>query len=635
MPIKDKNSLRFLILLVILITKGTIFPTSSFSQMDTARILFYENRIESFPKPIQASILSGLSLVYFNSDSAKSCHYANEILRQYGNSSAKPYLSALSIAHLVLGQHYRQRKSYSLALENLFKAEDYMLNGYKESYLSLVYVEIGNIYLENVDLDNALTYLKHSYERLLTNSKRQNVLKRCLSLLSNLYIHKQVLDSAQIYADMLINNTVKMDKKDLSLAYITKSRIYTLEGNYYTSNIYAQKGFAFIDNTTDISIPFQLYLNMALNYSLLKDDINTLYYMNKAAFYIDNPSIIKNINNHFLTAGNIYGYLGEKDISLDYYKKHIEQSILRIKEKNKLIQKNLQKQYFIHQQNKEIDILQENNLIKEANLRRNRVLLYSLTSLAALLIFTSGIIIYMQREKFRNRRIISAQRAELTRKQYLEELHDAEMKAANGHIQGQEKERERLAKELHDSIGGTLAGIKMELESVLTHNSKNEHLQKITKLVGSTYNEVRAISHNFAIPDLMKGDFQDNLKNLIYNIPGKNGLHIQLSVYQKIYWDEISNHIKIEIYRIVQESIANIIKHAEAKNADIQIVEDEGTLNITIEDDGKGFNLSNFKKGLGIRNIKSRIDLLNGKFDLDSSPNNGTFLYFNIPLITK
>lgn len=597
--------------------------------------MFYENKIESFPKPIQASILSGLSLVYFKSDTAKSIQYANLILTQYGHQTSKPYASAYSIAHYVLGHHYHHRRSFSKALDNFFKAEDFMLNGYHVGYLSLVYLNIGNIYLENGDLDNALNYLRMSYKLAKSNSKKTTLVRSCIISLSNLYIQKQVLDTAHIYSNILIDRSLKLNKQDLPLAYLIKSKIYTQEGRYLESNISAQKGLTYVDNTTKILVRFQLYINISLNYSFLRDDENSLYYMNKAKDYFENKQVKKNPYNHFLIAGNIYNNLNEKDIAIDYYKKHIRKYNTLIANKNKFIQKNLQKQFFIHQQNKEIDHLVENNLIKEANLRRNRVLLYSLTSLAALLIITSGIIIFMQREKYRNRRIITAQRAELTRKQYLEELHDAEIKAANGHIQGQERERERLAKELHDSIGGTLAGIKMELESVLIQNNGNQHLQKITKLVGSTYNEVRAISHNFAIPDLMKGDFQDNLKNLIYNTPGKNGLHIQLSVYQQINWNEISNHIKLEIYRIIQESVTNIIKHAEAKNADIQVVVDNGNLNITIEDDGKGFNLSNFKKGLGIRNIKSRIDLLNGKFDLDSSPNNGTFLYFNIPLIAK
>ncbi len=134
------------------------------------------------------------------------------------------------------------------------------------------------------------------------------------------------------------------------------------------------------------------------------------------------------------------------------------------------------------------------------------------------------------------------------------------------------EERERLSKELHDGVGGTLAGIKMELESYIVGHQGDERLKEINELILSTYREVRSISHNFAIPDVMRGDFTDNLRNLIKNMPGKNGLHIQLSVYQEIMWSNVENHIKTEIYRIIQEAIVNIIKHAEAKNAEIHAI---------------------------------------------------------------
>lgn len=625
-----------MLLVGTLFLKCLFFPTFSFSTLDTLKYLDGERKLGNYPHPIQASILTGLCLIYYNSDTAKSTRYANEILDKYGAYERKPYVYAFPIAHYVLGRHFQDTKNYSEALDNYFKAEDYMIKGYQSEYLGTVYLNIGNIYLRNGDFQNAINYLRLSYRKALNTSNRYEILEGCLISLSNLYIQKQVFDSAHYYTDIYISRSLnKNSDKNLAMAYLLKTKILNNEKHYIESNNYAFKGLSFVSDNTDVLLEFQLYLNIALNYSFLRNDINALYYMNKAGEFFEHDKVKNNPSDYYLIAGNIYRNLKETDLSSDYYARQIDEDNKIIEEKNAFIQKNLQKQFFIHQQKKEIDLLQENNLIKEENLKRNRILLYSLTSLAALLIATSGIIIFMQREKYKSRRIITAQRAELTRKQYLEELHDAEMKAATGHIQGQERERERLAKELHDSIGGTLAGIKMELESLHLHNKSNTQLQKITHLVGNTYNEVRAISHNFAIPDLMKGDFQDNLKNMIYNIPGKNGLHIQLSVYQKIKWDEIENNIKIELYRIIQESVANIIKHAAAKNADIQIVEDENCLNITIEDDGKGFDVSNFKKGLGIRNIKARIDLLNGTFDLDSSPNNGTLLYFNVPLISN
>lgn len=361
----------------------------------------------------------------------------------------------------------------------------------------------------------------------------------------------------------------------------------------------------------------------------------SLYYFRQAQTLISSIDDLEFNADYNYIGGRLNEIKADYKSSTYYYTEYIKTREKIYRHTNEILKTNIQKQYFIHQQNKQISDLKQTNIVKDENLRKNQIFLYSLTGLAALLVITFTIIFFMQRDKYRNRRIISAQRAELTKKQYLEELQDAELKAAQAHIEGQERERERLAKDLHDGIGGTLAGIKMELESHMVQFGGNKQLVRISDLILSTYKEVRSISHNFAIPDLMKGDYKENLKNMIHNIPGKNKLHVQLNIFQKIKWELVESNIKIELYRIIQESVTNIIKHANATNAEIQIIEDDGYLNITIEDDGKGFNTNAMKHGLGLRNLKSRVDVLKGKFEIDSSPGSGTFLYFNIPLIPK
>ncbi len=604
------------------------------AEVSDEKLLHYEKSISSFPKPVQASIMHGLINYYVNVDIDKAVMYAHKILTEYNETSNvyKPYHLA---AYHILGLFELRNKNYTEALTYYFSALDIIDEGYKEDLRKYIYADMAFIYIDNGDYELAMKYSIKSLELLESDGSQQSnevtLHSKVLNFLFETYYTEEKYDSALYYSAQLEKIGLNDNPDQLTKAYLNFSFIYAQKKQYETAIFYAQKGLN--QSIIQIEDRLNLYIQLASCYLSIGEVGEAKDAIHEGTYFLVNCTDFKTRSLFYLTGSKVYEAADNLNQSYNYLEHYIASRDTIDKTNQTLIKQNIQRQYQVHQKNVTIQSLQENNILKDADLKKNKTILYSITILAALLLITFSVIILMQRDKFRNRRIIAAQRAELTKKQYLEELHDAELKAAQAHIQGQEKERERLSKELHDGVGGTLAGIKMELESYISSKPEDKRLLEISDLILSTYKEVRAISHNFAIPDVMRGNFTDNLRNLIHNIPGKNGLHIQLSVYQNIMWDNIGNNIKIELYRIIQESITNIIKHAEAKSAEIQIFEDDDYLNITIEDDGKGFNQAAMKRGIGIKNIKSRIEVLKGKFDIDTSPGNGTFLFFNIPII--
>lgn len=199
-----------------------------------------------------------------------------------------------------------------------------------------------------------------------------------------------------------------------------------------------------------------------------------------------------------------------------------------------------------------------------------------------------------------------------------------------------EQERTRMARELHDGLGSMLSGVKhsfsaMQKQMNLDEQQENKFNYNIGKLNESIV-ELRDISHSMASESLLKYGLENSLRDYCRNIsqPGEFSVSFEaLGTASMQLTDEQSFHI----FRIIQELIQNIIKHAGTTEALLQISYNEHRLYITVEDNGKGFILTapQHKKGIGLKNIESRIKALKGKMDFRTAPNEGTSVMIEIP----
>ncbi|TAG55478.1 MAG: hypothetical protein EAZ27_06990 [Cytophagales bacterium] len=222
----------------------------------------------------------------------------------------------------------------------------------------------------------------------------------------------------------------------------------------------------------------------------------------------------------------------------------------------------------------------------------------------------------------------------------LSQLNIEQKNTLTAFIKGEERERTRLSKELHDSLGQILAVIKMQGNSFLVDLTKNEFLKKYEKSIINLNNQIdeacvetRNISYNL-IPILVK---EYGLHQAMEELIRKHN-EINKKINIKIIYNNLTHDIpkdtELIIYRVIQESISNITKHSQASEAYIQLLEDEKKLYITIEDNGIGFDVqnSNALKGMGLENMRSRVEYLNGKFFIESDLNKGTHILLEIPI---
>ncbi|MHA7060217.1 tetratricopeptide repeat-containing sensor histidine kinase [Aquimarina sp. M1] len=280
-------------------------------------------------------------------------------------------------------------------------------------------------------------------------------------------------------------------------------------------------------------------------------------------------------------------------------------------------------------------ILKKNQELKDAQLKiqedetiRQRVfkniILYSFL---ILLIPVIGLLItYYQKIKVQSE--LSIKQKEISEEKISSLLKDQELKVIKASVEGQDKERKRIAQELHDSIGGNLAAIKLQLNN---SEKKNESaLKGINDQIDDTYELVRSISHDLIPKKFSKNNFCDVLEEYFNNIGGASKLNTTFNAFPRKTIDALDETLQVETFKIIQELVTNSIKHAKASAIELQFNFVDNELNILFEDDGVGFNLDKNVEGIGFRNIRSRLNKISGTIDIDSRIKRGTIINIEI-----
>ncbi|MFS4491509.1 ATP-binding protein [Maribacter sp. 2308TA10-17] len=204
--------------------------------------------------------------------------------------------------------------------------------------------------------------------------------------------------------------------------------------------------------------------------------------------------------------------------------------------------------------------------------------------------------------------------------------------------EGKKMEQKRVSEELHDGVLGKMLGARMMLLG-LNKKTDPEAIAERAKAIGviqAIEGEVRSISHELSHAAYQKiHNFILSIKDLINTVKGSSKISFDFNYSDELDWDALSGDIKINLYRIIQESIQNSVKHAECENIYINFHADEAILTVHIEDNGRGFTPKKGKKGIGMRNIASRMKKLNGTWDIKSELGKGTKVTLTIPLISN
>lgn len=318
----------------------------------------------------------------------------------------------------------------------------------------------------------------------------------------------------------------------------------------------------------------------------------------------------------FATGDPVKGYAYEV-LCDEYQQKHINQVLSKQSA-------DLEKKYETEKKESQIKKLEADKKVQDLTIRQKSMLNYILIGSALTLLIISLLTYrtYKQKQKIQQQRI-----AELETQQQLT--------ATEAVLKGEEQERTRLAKDLHDGLGGMLSGIKYSMNSMkgnLIMTPENaQAFERSMDMLDSSIKEMRRVAHNMMPEALVKFGLDIALKDFCTDINQSGALKIN---YQSIGManSTIDQTTAITIYRIVQELINNTMKHAAATTAIVQLTMSNGLLTLTVEDDGIGFDpvILQGVKGIGWTNIQSRVDFLKGTLDVQSGKGNGTSVHIEL-----
>lgn len=216
-----------------------------------------------------------------------------------------------------------------------------------------------------------------------------------------------------------------------------------------------------------------------------------------------------------------------------------------------------------------------------------------------------------------------------------QEIINQQKLATQAVLEAEEKERARIGQDLHDGVGQIMSAVKINLSTIQSsisfHDEKETvKFENILSLVDESCKEVRSISHTMMPNALLRSGLSSAIRGFINKID--NNI-IETNLYTEGLDKRLNTDVETILYRVIQECVNNVIKHAKASRLDISIIKEDHEITATVEDDGIGFDTTdtNNTKGIGLKNIITRIQYLKGTVVYDSQPGKGTLIIINLP----
>lgn len=535
---------------------------------------------------------------------------------------------ARSYYHLALFEE-RVRKNYERSFDYLSRALDYYKVVKDSTGIQNTRYHIARHLIENAMYEDAMDELQQ-ISRYYSKAEDKIRSAEIQLQLFKIYFEKLDVKSAVKALEQAGQYLEGMDNPDLELSLlIEKIRYFDLVQDLDTAmvltNVCIQKS-KFADESLYKARCFAARGNIKLQQykfmEAIRDYRQSLPLLNTIPYNKDRLNVYRKIAiayDSLSDYGNAYRYAR--------LYAQLQDSILN---ENRVIAVNtITNKFESRQKSTEIKLKEkEIAFAHESNQQQKRALIVLVVALGGLLIGLYYIVRFYK-EKIETARIIEQQNDEINR-QKINELQDKmQINSMQSMIDGQEIERERIAKDLHDSLGGLLSTIKLKVDNISNKSSgSSSDFKGATALLDTAVAEVRSISQNLQPGALNRLGLIPAVNDLInrYDIEGGPDIHFQ-------HFDipvKLDQQVALVIYRIIQEVLNNAIKHACASEILVQLNKEHDEIVIHIEDDGVGFDPQKRHSGMGLDNIKSRVNYLKGTMEIDSRPKQGTSFLIHV-----
>jgi len=526
-------------------------------------------------------------------------------------------------AYTNLGITYNYLGKYNDAIDATLKSKNIFEAVGDSSKLSSVYHNLANCYAYNYQyqksLENALVAVK-LHEQY---AKPNKFINRVYSTVAQAWQALGNYDSAQKYYILAIKKSGLInDKIAEATVYSYLADLYGLQKNFQGMLQAAKLSYGIATDLQSRQMQAASLNTLALAYLYNGNIVEASVHIDSALMISKADALLREQEEGYSALADIA--IAKGDYAGAFAAKHTSDSIQRVYYQSILSEQSsdLEKKY--ETEKKETQLKLQQQQLKQTHIV-NAILIGSAAGLLLLLMLV-----------YRNYTI--TQRLQQQRITELE--NEKQLAATEAVLKGQEQERTRLAKDLHDGLGGMLSGIKYSLNTMKTNllmtPENAQAFERSVDMLDSSIQEMRRVAHNMMPEALVKFGLDTALRDFCTDINSSGALRV---TYQSIGLqnEQIEQMIAVTIYRIVQELINNTIKHARATHAIVQLTKTNGGLSITVEDDGKGFDTALLRqsKGIGWSNIQNRVEFLKGRIDLQSAPGKGTSVMIEITFFHK
>ncbi len=649
-PILQRKScmkfLKFYLLIAVLLFGG---PCHLLAQTKVIDSLLNALNSTTLTTEQQYNIQFKLAILYTENEPPKALPFLEQALANARKMKVDP----------LIGFVYQQRANYDEkaghfdeALENITTALKYTDNSYEGNKLFIYsYTGKGSVLRRQSKYEEALKALLMASSKA-DEMKNDTLLYSTLTQLGILSVTMKNLDRAKEYHTQAIEIAKRLkNNRKISKSYGNIGIIYREQEKYKEGIEYNEKALEYANLSGDSS---------SISYAL--SELGTMYdrakLSEKATPYLLQSIAIRERNHEqnelaysYFYLGSNLSKLGKATQSEDWVRKGYEQAA-KIKNTKQIVDA-FQMMYINFDRNKKPDSaltylkkfvkmrdslssvevkekMEELNIkyetqkkdlkIKDEKIKNT----YLMAGIGLLLLGLALLYSALVRRKLKYKN------------QLQETLIQEQNKSTKAIIEAEENERQRIASDLHDGVGQYMTAAKMNLESLTDKlNFKNDTdaltYKNAIGLVADSVGEVRSISHNMMPNALLKNGLGIAVRSFLDSI---NQQKLKVQLFTDGLNTPIDSNTEIFLYRIIQECVNNVLKHADASELNISILIDHQELDVTIEDNGKGFDLStlNEKAGIGISNMQKRIQFLKGDIHWDSVPGKGTTVVMNVPM---
>jgi two-component system, NarL family, sensor kinase len=550
--------------------------------------------------------------------------------------------------------------NYSKEIENLIRAVELFEKSdhpKARTELASAYGGIARYYRSIEKFDSAVIASLKGIAILEEVKNYKKLTTQCLNL-AMIYQQLKLHDKQKEYVDKgLVYAKESKDNSALMLAYLQQGHYFTEIRNFIKAKSYADSASVYFSDSFDFSRKQNYYLLKANTFQNINEYDSAVFYYQKcyenakqigsrwnmteplmqigyiylqqnkftdAEHFVrmgleiaETDSIRTFMKEGYGTLSDIYSAAGRYKEAFEFLGKYNEIKDELLSEERKKFTLDLDKKYESEKKDAQLKI-------QQTELAKRRGINYAISVLAFLLIIILLLVyrILKHKQKLQQHRINELE----TEKQ---------LSATEAVLKGEEQERTRLAKDLHDGLGGMLSGIKFSMNTmkgnlILTPDNA-QAFERSMDMLDSSIKEMRRVAHNLMPEALVKFGLDTALSDFCNDINQSGALKVS---YQSIGMEEagLDQTTSITIFRIVQELIHNTLKHAVAKHAIVQLSKSASQISITVEDDGKGFDPEILKKtnGIGWSNILHRVEFMKGVLNVQSEPGKGTSVHIEL-----